>query len=422
MLSRILVALIVVSILVAIDFYVWQGVKTSVRNTSPRSQRVVKYVYWGFSLASILAYLLFMFTTVFVLMDRIWRQMIISFVTVFYLAKLVTVLVLLGEDIYRGIRWVVEWGIALFSGPKAPVAETHVISRSEFLSRSAVALGAIPAGAMLYGILKGAHDYEVLEVEVPLARLPQAFDGLRIVQISDIHSGSFFSRQAVQRGVDMIKGLSPDVVFFTGDIVNNEYWEIYEWLDVFGQIKAPMGVYSIMGNHDYGDYMPQWTAAQKLENRKQIAEAHRQMGWDLLLDQHRYLERNGEKIGILGIENWGTGRFPKYGSVERAIQNYDRNTPVTLLLSHDPSHWDAEVRPRYPWIDLHLAGHTHGMQMGVKLGGKEYSPVSWIYKQWAGLYQEADQYLYVNRGFGYIGYPGRIGMRPEITLMTLKKA
>jgi predicted MPP superfamily phosphohydrolase len=213
----------------------------------------------------------------------------------------------------------------------------------------------------------------------------------------------------------------PDVIFFTGDLVNNQTSELKDYFDVFNKVKAPLGVFSVTGNHDYGDYHRWESANAKAQNFQDLIRAHKELGFDLLQNENRWLEADGERIAILGNENWGAGRFAKYGKLDQAYKGTEE-APVKLLLSHDPSHWDAQVRQNYKDIDIMFAGHTHGFQFGVEVGGLKWSPSQYIYKQWAGLYREEDQYLYVNRGFGYLGYPGRVGIPPEITIVTLKRA
>jgi predicted MPP superfamily phosphohydrolase len=274
---------------------------------------------------------------------------------------------------------------------------------------------------MVYGVVSGAHDYRVRRKTIYLPNLPKAFDGIKIGQLSDIHSGSFFNKVAVKGGVEMMLQEKPDVLFFTGDLVNNESSEVKDYIDIFHKLKAPLGIYSVTGNHDYGDYH-QWASLEaKQKNFKDLMEAHRLMGFNLLMNQHRFLETGGEKIAVIGIENWGERKFSKYGKLEKAYAGTEE-APVKLLLSHDPSHWDSQVRPLYPDIDIAFAGHTHGFQFGVEIGNVKWSPSQYAYKQWAGLYQEGSQHLYVNRGFGYLGYPGRIGMPPELTIIELKRA
>jgi predicted MPP superfamily phosphohydrolase len=251
--------------------------------------------------------------------------------------------------------------------------------------------------------------------------LPKAFDGIRIAQLSDIHTGSFHNKQAVKNGVDLLIDEKPDMVFFTGDLVNNETKEVRDYIDVFSKVKAPLGVFSSTGNHDYGDYRNWSSPSAKQKNFEDLKKAHKNMGWDLLLNENRALRVDGDEISIIGVENWGAGRFSKYGDLKRAYEGAEE-TPFKILLSHDPSHWDAQIRKEFKDIDLTLSGHTHGFQFGVEIGNLKWSPSQYIYKQWAGLYSEEDQYIYVNRGFGYIGYPGRIGILPEITILELQCA
>jgi hypothetical protein len=246
-----------------------------------------------------------------------------------------------------------------------------------------------------------------------------AFRGLRIVQLSDIHSGSFTDPDAVHKGIQKVLDLKPDLILFTGDLVNNEASEMKNYSDMFATLKAPMGVFSTLGNHDYGDYVQWPSAAAKKQNLEMLKQVHAGMGWRLMMNEHVMLERGGEQIALIGIENWSAkARFPKYGDLPAAYAGAGA-APFKILMSHDPSHWDAQVVPQFPDIDLMLAGHTHGMQFGVELPWLKWSPVQYVYKQWAGLYQQGKQKLYVNRGFGFIGYPGRVGILPEITLIEL---
>jgi predicted MPP superfamily phosphohydrolase len=257
-------------------------------------------------------------------------------------------------------------------------------------------------------------------VNLSLKDLPDEFKGLRIIQISDIHSGSFDDPDAVKEGVDAIMNEKPDLILFTGDLVNDRAIEIEPYLNVFNQLKAPMGVFSVLGNHDYGDYFRWPSEEDKKLNLEQLKKHHAEMGWRLLVNEHVILERNQKQIALIGIENWGARGFTKYGDMKKAVAGLENsNVPVKILLSHDPSHWKAEVRKDYRDIALTLSGHTHGMQFGIDIPGFKWSPVQYVYKQWAGLYQEENQYLYVNRGFGFIGYQGRLGVLPEITMIVL---
>jgi len=296
--------------------------------------------------------------------------------------------------------------------------ESSYISRSAFLSWTGFIIGGGLFSALLIGF-SNKYNYKVRRVKLSFKNLPSSFKGLKIVQVSDIHSGSFTDKAAVKRGVDLIRKQNADLILFTGDLVNDKADEMHDYLDVFDKIKAPMGVFSTLGNHDYGDYASWPSAEAKKENLERLKKIHGELGWRLLMNEHVALEKNNQQIALLGIENWSAfGRFPKYGRMDQAHPGTEKY-PFKILMSHDPSHWDAEVRPVYPDIDLTLAGHTHGMQFGVENPYFKWSPVQWFYKEWAGLYENGKQKLYVNRGYGFIGYPGRVGILPEITVIEL---
>jgi predicted MPP superfamily phosphohydrolase len=299
-------------------------------------------------------------------------------------------------------------------------ASADAIPRSEFLLKAGLLAAAVPLAAIKKAMPKGSYDYHVLYQTMYLPNLPKAFDGLRIGQISDIHSGSFYNKTAVLGGVEMLLREKTDVIFFTGDLVNGEASEMIDYQDIFSKVKAPLGVFSTLGNHDYGDYGDWSSVVDKKRNHKDLIATHKNMGWDLLLNENRRFKVGNEEIGILGIENWSEySRFPKYGRMDLATKNTD-DLPVKLLLSHDPSHWRAEVLPKYPQIDAMFAGHTHGMQFGVRTEHFQLSPITYVYNEWAGHYQESKQQLYVNVGFGFVGLTGRVGILPEITIFTLK--
>lgn len=399
-----------------VDYYVFQAVLTISKNWSAPWKNIFQYGFWIPTILSVAAVLIWFLGDP----DK-WSHGVKTWVFTglfaIYFSKLFAIIVLFLEDISRGIRSI----ISFFNKGSGEVTGSDAITRSEFLSKTALAAAAIPFGAMAYGIISGAHDYRVRRQIVKLPNLPKAFDGLTIAQLSDIHSGSFFNKTAVKGGVEMVLQEKPDVIFFTGDLVNNEASEVKEYIEVFNKLKAPLGTYSITGNHDYGDYHRWPSAEAKQKNFKDLIEAHRLLGFKLLLNQNHFLVQQGEKIAILGIENWGGRGFAKYGKLDQAYKGTE-DAAVKLLLSHDPSHWDAQVRPSYQDIDLMLAGHTHGFQFGIEIGNFKWSPSQYAYKQWAGLYREGSQHLYVNRGFGYLGYPGRIGMPPEITIIELKRA
>lgn len=294
--------------------------------------------------------------------------------------------------------------------------QSNDLTRSPLLISIGLVMATIPNILFLLGMLIGPYRYRVKETTIQLPNLPSSFEGLKIVQISDIHSGSFYNKKAVNKGVDLVLAQKPDVVFFTGDLVNDDATEMDPYKDVFARIKAPLGVFSILGNHDYGDYV-QWPSEQaKIDNLNALKAVHSDIGWRLLLNEHLYLERNNEKIGLIGVENWGVG-FHKVGDLAEAYNGCE--APVKLLLSHDPTHWDEEVTTTYHDIDVTFSGHTHGAQMGFEIGKYKWSPITLRYKKWAGLYQLKNQYMYINRGFGFLGYPGRLGIWPEVSVITL---
>lgn len=336
-----------------------------------------------------------------------------SFIVINLLTKLVFTLFLLVDDIRRlGV-----WTFYKIRKKKHSPALSTGISRSDFLIKSGLIVATVPAISLPLGMVIGPYKYTLHYPTVKLPNLPLAFHGLKIVQISDIHSGSFYDKEAVNKGIDLLLEQKPDLIFFTGDLVNNKAAEMADYMDVFSRLKAPMGVFSILGNHDYGDY-EQWDSEEaKIANLDHLKAIHGELGWRLLLNEHVYLEKNGEKIALIGVENWGAG-FHQIGDLKKAYQGCD--APVKLLLSHDPTHWDEEVRKSFQDIDITFSGHTHGAQMGIETHGFKWSPISLRYDKWAGLYQEKNQFLYVNRGYGFLGYPGRIGIWPEITLMTLE--
>ncbi|HEY9008345.1 MAG TPA: metallophosphoesterase [Ohtaekwangia sp.] len=412
-----MMTLIIFTVLfLVIDYYVYQAIKTVSEGWGPLWKNFLRIGFWVPTAWSIAALVWWTLGDPYAASTST-RNWIITGLVATYFSKLFAVVVLFVDDIYRGIKWMAKY---FYKGPSNDLPG-DAITRSDFLAKTALAAAAIPFGTMVYGIVSGAHDYRVRRKTVYFPKLPKKFDGIKIGQLSDIHSGSFFNKVAVKGGVEMMLKEKPDMIFFTGDLVNNESSEVKEYIDIFNKLKAPLGIYSVTGNHDYGDYHHWTSLAAKQQNFKDLMEAHKLLGFDLLMNQHRFISVEGEKLAVIGIENWGGGRFSKYGKLEQAYAGSE-DAPVKLLLSHDPSHWDAQVRTQYPDIDIAFAGHTHGFQFGVEIGNVKWSPSQYAYRQWAGLYQEGSQYLYVNRGFGYLGYPGRIGMPPELTIIELKRA
>lgn len=341
------------------------------------------------------------------------QNFVLLFFTGCLICKLVVAACMLLDDMRRGITILV----LRFAHPNVPPEVHH----SVWLARVAFLLGIVLWLGLFWGT-KNKYRYQVRRLKLRFDNLPDSFRGLKIVQVSDIHSGSFQDKNAVAKGVEKILELQPDLVLFTGDLVNNIAEEIVPYKPVFSKLQAPMGVYSILGNHDYGDYVAWPSEELKRQNLETLKKHHADMGWQLLMNEHRIFERGNERIALIGIENWGAkARFPKYGQMVAAYEGLLPQQPgFKILMSHDPSHWEAEVVPEYPDIDLTLSGHTHGMQFGIRLGGRwQWSPVQYLYRQWAGLYKRGRQRLYVNVGFGFLGYPGRLGILPEITLIEL---
>ncbi len=408
--------LILIGLMLLLDFYVFQAVKTVSQSAAPKTRAIIYVIYWGLSILALLVFFLLPFLNL-ENQSRGLRTTIFALVAGLFFAKFTAAMFLLADDLRRGIQWIA--GKLLFSNTEGEgLQEGETISRSLFLSWVGLAAGGGIFGTLVNGF-SNKYNYQVNKVQLRFPNLPASFRGLKIVQISDIHSGSLNSKPGVQKGIEKILALKPDLILFTGDLVNNTASEMANFMDVFGQLQAPMGVYSVLGNHDYGDYVEWSTAQQKRQNLEQLKGVHASLGWKLLLNEHVVFDRNGDKIALMGVENWSSkARFPKYGKMQKTYAGSEA-IPFKILMSHDPSHWDAEIRPRFSDVDLMLSGHTHGMQFGVELPWFKWSPVQYVYKQWAGLYEEGTQKLYVNRGFGFIGYPGRVGILPEITLLEL---
>ncbi|MDF2189506.1 metallophosphoesterase [Paraflavitalea sp. CAU 1676] len=398
-------------LMVLLDIYVFQAIKV-IAPASPRARIIITTVYWLLSVASIAMIMMLPYSN-----SAAWpkwiRTYVFAIVIGLFMSKLLASLFIAVDDIRRAGTW----AIGKFTGKAAAPAEAG-ISRSVFLSWLSLAVGGGLFGTLLYGF-NNKYRYQVNKLRLSFANLPAAFKGMKIVHISDIHSGSFTDKEAVEKGIRKIMDQKPDLILFTGDLVNDRAVEMEEYKHVFAKLKAPMGVYSTLGNHDYGDYVHWESADVKAANLESLKSVHGEMGWRLLMNEHVVLEKEGEQIALLGIENWSArGNFPKYGKMHEAHTGSEKY-PFKILMSHDPSHWEAEVLDKYKDVDLMLAGHTHGMQFGLEVPGFKWSPVQYMYKQWAGLYEAEQQRLYVNRGFGFIGYPGRVGIMPEITVLEL---
>lgn len=414
--------IIIFALFALADWYFFQAVKTIIKDLTPQKQTIIKYVYWSTTIYTITVFILMMsFTSL--RTNRTFTTYFGSLAFIFGVVKILGSVFLLVEDIIRAFRYLIEFIRSKTSGGPENGSEAFRISRLKFFSYVSLTFAAVPFVSLVYGIFKGAYRYTIHRSTVKSLKLPSAFDGLKIVHISDIHVGSFTDTSALEKAFSIIASEKPNIVFFTGDLVNNVYTEANGFIKTFQKLTAPMGVYSIFGNHDYGDYIPWDSMTEKAEALEKLKDVHKQAGWRLLLDEFVELEKSGEKIALLGIQNWGAKGFAKYGDLSKAHKGSEAY-PYKILLSHDPSHWDHEVsqNPKFKDIDLTLSGHTHGFQFGIEIPGFKWSPSKYIYPHWAGLYQDGEQYLYVNRGLGFLGYPGRVGIWPEITVLELKKA
>lgn len=391
----------------AIDLYAYQAFKTVFRSTA------TPWIYWGITLAYIV-----LSVSISVLMssgkvDYKYLGVLMGASILLAVPKLVAIIPLLIEDITR---------LGQFLFRAATTQPATLPGRRTFISQIALGLAAIPFIGIIDGIWKGRYRYRVISHTLEFEDLPDEFDGFTIAQISDIHSGSFDNKEKVEYGVQMVNELGADAIMFTGDMVNNIATEAEPWIDTFKKLSGKNGVFSILGNHDYGDYWRFPSAQAKVDNLNRLKEIHAEMGMDLLLNESRYFERGNERLYLAGVENWGLPPFPQYGDLQTALNGIPEDA-FTILLSHDPSHFDAEVKQHSKKVHLTLSGHTHGMQFGIEIPGWiKWSPVKFKYPKWAGLYPEPDgQVLHVNRGFGFLAFPGRVGMWPEITHITLRK-
>lgn len=402
-------------LLLVIDIYIY----FALRGTTMRFAytKAFPYLWWGYSLLLFTALMIsFNFQ-----IPQLPRSIILVLFFITAVSKFLYLPFIILDEIRRGGTWIYR----LLSKKKYPNKEEtekkpqtkSPVTRSEFLMKSGIFVASLPILPLSWGVISSAYDYKVIRKKLYLPNLPKAFHGFKIAQVSDIHSGSFYNKKAVQGGVEMLLNEKPDAIFFTGDLVNNRSNEMYGYQDIFSKLKARFGVYSVLGNHDYGEYYYGFEdSPEKQKNLKDLIETHKVMGWDLLMDEHRKIKVDNEELCIAGVQNWGAGRFPKKGDLQKALKGTEEQ-PVKLLLSHDPSHWRAQVLSTD--VDVMFAGHTHGMQFGVRTKNFQWSPAQYVYDEWAGLYQEKHQKLYVNVGYGFLGYPGRVGILPEITLFEL---
>lgn len=405
---RWVIPLLIASVIIfVLEYYAYQAIKTITKN------RIIKWVWLLTGIGIYLNFLYVIFTTPRSAGQTTEFQMAVGMMITILIPKVFILVVLFGEDVIRWIQKLVSW---ISSNPTQPIP-----GRRKFISQIALGLAAIPFASFLYGIIQGRYNYKVLKYQLAFKDLPDAFDGFTITQISDIHSGSFTNKEKIQYGVDMINQQESDLLLFTGDIVNNKASEMDNWLDIFSALKAPFGKYAILGNHDYAEYIRGISEEEKEQQFEEIKNIHPKIGFDLLCNENRYIEKEGQKIALIGVENWGKN-FKQAGDLSKASKGISKED-FKILMSHDPSHWDAEVKQADLNYHLTLSGHTHGLQMGIEIPGWiKWSPSKYVYRQWAGLYEEYGRYINVNRGFGYHAFPGRVGIWPEITVIELKKA
>jgi predicted MPP superfamily phosphohydrolase len=411
--------LLMFALIVVIELYFFQIIKTITIDLTPGKRKIIYYIAYGLAGFNIILGAIALFYP-----PGEWNnafRFLFSFLFILLICKLFGSVFLLIDDVVRLFRWIATY----FQKAPADATEvSHHISRLKFMSYVGLTFTVVPAVSFIYGMVKGAYKYRVHKVKVKSPNIPEAFNGFKIVQLSDIHSGSFMSPDPLIKAFGIVMDQKPDMILFTGDLVNNEAKETEPHLDAYKMLKAPYGVYSSLGNHDYGDYKYDWDPGAKEANLEALKDVHAKSGWRLLMNEHVPIEKDGQKIALLGIENWGGNlNFPRYGKLDNAHAGTE-GYPFKILLSHDPSHWDMQVSQerKYKDIDLTLSGHTHGMQFGIEIPGFKWSPAKYIYKHWAGLYRQDNQYLYVNRGLGFLGYPGRLGIWPEITVIELERA
>ena len=400
-----------VLIILAIDLYAFQGVRLVGQTAEPWLRNLLYFIFWSIPVGT-LCYVVIATNAGIAASKNPLLKVIRAVIFLAYLTKVLMAVPLLVDDIFRGGFWIMD-NFGLTNG-------WYREERSLLAAQLGLLLGGLPFILLVYGMIRNPYRYRVFREIVSIKNLPTSLAGLRIVQISDIHAGSFTRKEPVRRGIDLINQQKPDLVFFTGDLVNDVAGEMDNYLDVFDQIKARYGVFSVLGNHDYGEYVRWASKEARDDNMNRLFEVHKKLGWQLLMNEHKILTIENEAVAIIGVENYAAkGRFPKYGNLEKAHQGTGE-ARLKLLLSHDPSHWDYQVTSDFPEIDITFSGHTHGMQFGIEIPGVfKWSPIKYVYKEWAGLYRKGDQYLYVNRGFGFLGYPGRVGILPEITVLEL---
>lgn len=397
------------AVLFIIELYAFQAVKTLIK---------LRWMLISYQIISLVLFMFILYS--FTQFDRSVGQtkgtlFTMGLLLVLYVPKIVVMIILLGEDVFRVVAGAINYFIDHNS--KAD----FLPSRRKFVSQVGLGLAAIPFLSLIYGIFEGKYNFKVIKQAVHFPDLPDAFDGFTITQISDVHSGSFDNPEKINYAIDLVNEQNSDLILFTGDIVNTHAKEMHPWIETFNRIKKhEYGKYSVLGNHDYGEYVTWPTQSAKDKNFEDIKKLYGQIGFTLLLNEHTFIEKDGHKIALVGVENWGKN-FKQAGDLKKASQNLTKDD-FKILMSHDPSHWNEVVQHDEKHFQLTLSGHTHGMQFGIEIPGFfKWSLAQYVYKQWAGLYQNLGRYVYVNRGFGFHAYPGRVGIMPEITVIQLIK-
>ncbi len=396
-------------IIAFIEIYAFQAFKTLIK------ARWILIAYEVFSFA-LVVYLIWSFSQ----FDRSVGQnkqslFTIGLLLIVYVPKMMLTVFMFGEDLFRLIRGITNYFVEYDN------TASYIPERRKFVSQIAIVVAAIPFASLIYGIFEGKYNFKVIKQQVFFPDLPDAFDGFKITQISDIHSGSFDNPEKIQYAIDLINQQETDLILFTGDIVNTHAREMHPWIETFKKINNPVfGKYSVLGNHDYGEYVSWPSKKDKDENFQAVKDLHAAIDFKLLLNEHTFIEKDNQRIAIVGVENWGKN-FKQAGDLRKASDGLTQ-VDFKILMSHDPSHWEYQVKEDDKHFQLTLSGHTHGMQFGIEIPGFfKWSPVQYVYKQWAGLYENLGRYVYVNRGFGFHAYPGRVGIMPEITVIELKK-
>ena len=397
------------SILLVIELYTFQVLKTLIKS---------KPVLISIELVSILVLVYIVYALM--QFDRSVGQtqqtmFTMGLLLIVYVPKLILTFILMGEDIFRVGAGAVNYFVDYDN------STDFLKSRRKFVSQIGLGIAAVPFLSLIYGITVGKYNYKVIKQRIFFPDLPEAFDGFTITQISDLHSGSFDNPEKIKYAIDLVNEQNSDLMLFTGDIVNTDAKEMHPWIEAFNGIKKhEYGKYSVLGNHDYGEYVTWPSEVAKENNFKAIKDLYGQIGFKLMLNEHTFIEKGTEKIALVGVENWGNN-FKKAGDINKASEGLSQKD-FKILMSHDPSHWEHEVKDHDKNFHLTLSGHTHGMQFGIEIPGYfKWSLAQYVYKQWAGLYENMGRYVYVNRGFGFHAYPGRVGIMPEITVIELKK-